>query len=280
MNNMKEKIAILLATYNGESYIVEQLDSLFEQSFKQWTLYVHDDGSTDKTCSILQKYAAAHSNMVILEYESQHGPKNNFLSLLKAIDADYYFFCDQDDRWCHDKIEKELIRIQAEEEKHPSIPILVFSDLYVVDRHLNIIESSMWKLSGIHPEYLTTFTECGAFTFVTGCTMLFNRKAKESTIFPADKATMHDSWIALCILKANGLVCPIYEPLVYYRQHGDNSLGASDWSQKSLLAKVGDLRYFIKRNYDQWRMLNALGYGSIFKYIYYKYRYKKLHHNL
>lgn len=87
-----EHIAILLATYNGEKYLREQLDSLYQQTFTNWNIYIHDDGSTDHTSDILNEFAEKHDNFIILDYPSQHGAKDNFLSMLQAVDADYYFF--------------------------------------------------------------------------------------------------------------------------------------------------------------------------------------------
>lgn len=269
-----DRIAILLATYNGETYLREQLDSLFQQTFGEWCVYVHDDGSTDKTCSILQEYAAEHDNLIILDTPSRHGAKDNFLGMLRAVDADYYLFCDQDDVWRQDKIEKQIAGIKEAEQAHPGKPVLVYSDLYIVDSELKQI-GTMWKQEHIHPELLTTFDEAGAREFVTGCTMMFNRLAKETVVFPADKAVMHDSWITLCVLRSGGIVQAIDEPLVYYRQHASNVLGVNQWSQYSRLKRLLNIRKSIVANYRHYRMLNALGYGSLFKYLSYKHSYSR-----
>ena len=267
-------IALLLATYNGERYLREQLDSLFQQTFKEWTLYVHDDGSADQTCQILKEYAARYDNFVILDYPSQHGAKNNFLSILQKVDADYYLFCDQDDKWREDKIERQMGVMKETESCSPGKPVLVFSDLSVVDSDMNKI-GTMWGQEGIRPEYLTTFDEAGALEFVTGCTMLFNRHAKDAVSFPADKAVMHDSWITLCVLRSEGIVKAIDEPLVYYRQHGGNVLGVNNWSQYSRVKRLMNIKKSIIANFKHYRMLQALGYGSLFKYLRYKHSYRK-----
>jgi rhamnosyltransferase len=103
-------IAILLATYNGGQYLMEQLDSLLQQTCQEWTLYIHDDGSTDNTYDILREYSQKHSNIYVLEYESQRGAMGNFLSLLQRVEADYYMFCDQDDVWLKQKVIKEFAK--------------------------------------------------------------------------------------------------------------------------------------------------------------------------
>lgn len=273
---MKSKeIAILLATYNGGKFLKEQIDSLYAQSRKDWTLYIHDDGSTDNTPDIIKKYAQEHDNVVILDYPSQHGAKDNFFSMVDAVDASYYFFCDQDDKWLDNKIKTEMARMEQLERMNPESPIMVFSDVFVADEKLNIINRSLWKMSGAHIDFLATFEECGATPFVTGCTMLINRKAKETIIHPTDKATMHDAWITLCTLKAGGIISAVREPLLYYRQHGKNSLGASDESKRDWKYKLRNIKRIIKCDIAHWQMLKALGYGSIFKHIRYKFIYKK-----
>lgn len=269
-----EHIAILLATYNGERYLKEQLDSLFQQTFKDWTLYVHDDGSTDQTCTILKEYATQHDNIVVLDYPAQHGAKNNFLSLLHKVDADYYLFCDQDDEWAADKIEKQMAVMKETERSCPGKPVLVFSDLFIADSELNQI-GTMWKQENIRPEHLTTFDEGGALEFVTGSTMLFDRQAKDTVVFPAEKAVMHDAWVTLCVLRSGGIVKAISEPLVYYRQHGGNVLGVNNWSQYSRIKRLINIKKSIVANYKHYRMLQALGYGSVFKYLQYKHSYRK-----
>ena len=86
-----------MATYNGEKYLKEQIDSLLSQTYTDWTLYIHDDGSTDGTKNILSSYHQEYDKIQVLDYPSCHGAKENFFSLLNAVDADYYFFSDQDE---------------------------------------------------------------------------------------------------------------------------------------------------------------------------------------
>jgi rhamnosyltransferase len=276
-NNDIKRIAILMATYNGENFLRTQIDSLLAQSYSNWTLYIHDDGSTDQTLDILHNYTSQHPNIIVLEYPPLKSATKNFLSLLDRVEADYYLFCDQDDYWLPNKIEKELIRMQDIESTHPNKPIIVFSDLSVTDESLRITDKSMWEVSGIRPELLTNFDLGGAFEFVTGCTMLFNQEAKNSLNVSAQKATVHDLWLSLCVLRAGGIISAIAVPLVLYRQHTKNTLGASKWASKTMAYKVCHLKRIIKHDYHHWQMLQTLGYGSFAKYYYYKYVYRRIH---
>lgn len=106
-------IAILMATYNGEKYLGEQIESILAQTYKDWHLYIHDDGSKDNTVTILKEFVAKHSQQItLLEYSSQGGACRNFLSMLERVDAPYYMFSDQDDVWLNEKIEIEYKKIK------------------------------------------------------------------------------------------------------------------------------------------------------------------------
>lgn len=271
MEKMKCNIAILMATYNGGEYLREQINSIISQSMHNWTLYIHDDGSSDDTNQILEYYCTKYDNIVELRYPSQKGAKNNFLSLVRMVEADYYLFCDQDDVWKRNKMELELEEMKSMEGKYGDVPLLVFSDLEVVDKDLKVVSPSMWRNGGIRPELLTSFDAGAVFEYVTGCTMLFNRNAREAIDYSAERALMHDSWVFCCILKAGGHVNGLRQPLVSYRQHGDNTLGATTWSSHGLLYKIVHISKIFRNNYRHWEMLKSLGYGSFLKYIFFKY---------
>lgn len=269
-----KKTAILMATYNGEKYIREQLDSLYFQTRRDWTLYVHDDGSTDGTMAVLREYARAHSGLVLLDYPSQGGAKNNFFSMLRAVDADYYFFCDQDDKWMPDKVEAEMEAMSTAESLHGNIPITVYTDAHVVSRDLNIISRSMWEYTNTHPEMISSFDDC-VRTVATGCTMCFNRKAKQALVPPSDIVTMHDCWLFLCVMRAGGVCVPLFRPTMLYRQHTDNALGARAWKETSLIKKLAGLRDGLRKEWEYYRMLRELGYGSYFKFRHNLMKYRK-----
>ena len=269
-------IAILLATYNGERFLREQIESLYAQTYKSWTIYVHDDGSTDGTNDIIAEYAQQKTNFIVLDYPSQHGASDNFFSMLEVVNAQYYFFADQDDVWLPSKIEKCLNAMKRVESSHRDVPVIVCCDACVTDQQLNVTSHSLWKQAGTHPEFLLTFDESAATPFVTGCTMLLNMRAKECVLWDKKKyATMHDAFITLCVLKADGIVAPLYESLIYYRQHGSNTLGAYSSENSSFLYKINHVKSIIKTDIALLRMLRAVGYGSILKFLKYKWIYKQ-----
>lgn len=265
--------AILMATFNGERHLREQLDSLFTQSSKEWTLYVHDDGSDDDTRQILDEYARTHSNMQVLDYESQHGACANFLSLLERVDAEHYFFCDQDDVWDTDKVRLSLEEMHRQERLHPDLPIVVHSDLLVTDGELNVLDTSFLRYTGLAPEYLSTF-DTAVLPFATGCTMLLNRGARDAVLRHKGRPTMHDVWTVLCTLREGGRVALIRQPLVSYRQHGHNTLGARDIRQVNLNYRWRHLRDIVGDNARHYAMLRTLDYGSPLKFIAQRIKYK------
>ena len=138
-------IHILLATYNGASYLRAQLDSIFTQSCDEFMLYVSDDNSTDETYSILKEYESRYpEKMFISRSENRLGAAANFLSLLKNSDAEYIMFADQDDVWDKRKIEYSLKCMKSMEAKYGKYtPLLIHSDLSVVDEELRTLNKSL-----------------------------------------------------------------------------------------------------------------------------------------
>lgn len=269
-------IAILMATYNGEKYLREQIDSLFAQTCQDWHLYVHDDGSSDGTVAILKEYEEKNpSRITLMEYPSQGGACKNFLSMLERVEAPYYMFTDQDDVWMPEKIDLEYEKLKLLEEETGKKPIVVYSDLMVTDSQLHTISPSLWLIAGIYPDLVKSFDEMAANTLMSGCTMIFNHSVKQIMPPYTDKITMHDAWIACCVAKNNGVLYPIKRPTIYYRQHSSNTLGAQDIRNPTLRQRLMRFTTSYSRNKRHYLMLRELSYGSIFKYIYYKLAYRK-----
>ena len=221
---MTKRIAILLATYNGEKYLSELLESIEHQSYSDFVCYIHDDGSTDGTGRIIDAYCQ-HVSDKASRFISLAGPptgsaKANFMHMLSQVEADYYMFADQDDVWLPDKIEKSLRCLKEND------AWCVCTDLCVTDENLNTIAPNMmtWigrDLSRIHPHQLMIDN------VAAGCTMLFTKELRDIAIQlqHVDKILMHDQWVAV-IAAMYGKLAVLKESTILYRQHGDNEMGA------------------------------------------------------
>ncbi len=268
------RLAILLATYNGERYLREQLDSLFAQTRKDWTLYAHDDGSADSTAAILGEYSMLHPNMVIMDHGRSGGAMANFMGMLFRVEADLYMFCDQDDVWDPRKVERSLAAMAEVMEIHGDVPAIVHSDLAVVAGDMSPIADSYWRYAGVKPGFMRSFARLGAGNFVTGCTMLINGMARMAARDPTPEAYMHDAWITACVLRKGGVIVGLRSPLVLYRQHAGNSIGAGAASRLTLAYRVRNFRDMLRKNRTHYRMLRSLGYGPPPAYVWAKVLYK------
>lgn len=231
-----EKVDILLATYNGEEYIREQLDSILNQTHKEFRLLISDDGSTDETRNILNEYKAKDDRIEIFMQEKNLGVVKNFEFLLKKVDAKYYMFSDQDDIWKKEKIEKSLEKIKEGFD-------LVYSDLEVVDENLNVTYKSYWKLKGIYKKIkkYNNFQSLYLNNFITGCTIISKKELIDSFMpLPnTSKFVLHDYWISL-VISQNGKIAYIEEPLIKYRQHKNNKVGSKKKSDE--LKSIDEIR--------------------------------------
>lgn len=231
----KNKVAILLATYNGEKYLSAQLDSILNQTYKNFDLYISDDGSTDDTLEILHKYELENSNIKILERNNYdlHGAKENFLYLLKSVDSEIYLFADQDDVWDECHVEKLVSCYEHLQEGIKQKPILIHSDLRIVNDQLKEICSSIFKYNNMDKNNTKDFRYF-VQNNVTGCSMLVNYALK-NYVFKDEYALlnnikllpMHDNFFA-CIASIFGKIIFLDEVTVNYRQHNHNVVGAKN----------------------------------------------------
>ena len=234
-------VQILMAVYNGEEFLREQVDSLLAQTFGDWELLVSDDASTDGSLAILREYARRDARIrVVLEDERFGSAKRHFMALLRLADAPYVMTCDQDDVWDPDKVEVTLRAMREAEEGER--PLLVCTDLRVVDGALREISPSFLAYSGMDAS-TPTFGYFLASCLVTGCTMMVNRPLLRLLQRPAhdESVIMHDWWASL-IAAAFGEVIHLDRTTIAYRQHGDNSVGADRFTVRRALAALDDKR--------------------------------------
>lgn len=255
------QIEILMSTYNGEKYLPAQIDSLLNQSYTDWHLTVRDDNSTDCTLKILQKYEALYPDRVsIMPSDSNLRSKRSFEILLANANANYYMFCDQDDVWERDKISTAFYAIKDVECKYGSIPIIVCSDLKLVDEKLKPLCNTLWGAAKINVNILQTPEYLSVNNYIAGCTMLFNNKAKEISLPFGKNAIMHDAWISLVTIANSGKIVILPESHILYRQHGNNVVGASEIKIgiKYLVNKIMGIKSVIKNNYANYKQSNEV----------------------
>ncbi|REG91491.1 glycosyltransferase family 2 protein [Algoriphagus antarcticus] len=243
-----EIIEILLPTFNGSSYLEVQLESIFEQTNQDWKLLIRDDGSTDETVSIIEKWQFNYPEKIniILDGQNRLGASGSFSKLMEYSSASYVMLCDQDDFWLPLKVEKSLNRLlKAETEFGKQTPIMICSDLEVVDEHLNPISRSFWKDRKDDPSILDDFEKLIAHSVVTGNTIMLNRAGINVSAPIKTNFFLHDQWISINVARY-GKVIFINEPLLKYRQHTSNVLGSFKLNKRYLIKKVKSIPYYIR----------------------------------
>lgn len=226
---MQEKIDVLLATYNGEKYVKEQIDSILNQTYRDIQLIISDDCSTDKTREILKQYEK--DNRVRIFYQEKNlGYIKNFEFLLKNVKNDLYMLSDQDDVWKEEKIEKSVEKLKSENLD------LVFGDLEVVDENLNIMNESFNKYMKLERKIdrcIDSYKLQYLYNCITGCTII-SKKELLNKILPFPKTSkymVHDYWMGLMVA-LNGKIGYMKETHIKYRQHGNNQIGTEKKSHK------------------------------------------------
>jgi len=248
------KVDILLSTYNGEKYLNEQINSIINQSFKNWVILVRDDGSTDSTKNILEHFAIIlKEQFVLIDNSPEHiGSSRSFMTLLSFSKSQYVMFCDQDDIWKEEKIKKSLLEIITVENNSPkATPILIHSDLEVVNDSLDIINISFWHYQNINPK-ICSFNRLLVSNNVTACSAIINARLKIICVSMHKSIIMHDWWIALVASKF-GQISYINEPLIQYRQHNSNQIGSKKYISENPFDFIKKLLLlFNRKKYDTY----------------------------
>ena len=222
-----------MSTYNGADFIEAQIDSILGQDFRDFRLIVRDDGSTDSTLEIVQRYRDIDSRVHIAADEGGNiGSSRSFLRLLELSDAGLFMLADQDDVWLPGKISSAVQEITTLAAKNRSgLPLLVFTDLIVCDKDLNEICNSLWKYQRLNPNICRDWIWLLAQNVVTGCTIIGNAAARLASLPFVLNEMFHDHWIAVSVSRA-GVVDYSSEATVLYRQHPDNVEGAKNFGYR------------------------------------------------
>lgn len=218
---MNSNVDILLAVYNGEMYLEEQLCSIKEQTYKNIRLLVRDDGSSDGSIRIIEKFAEVLNVKIIRDQMGSLGAAGNFSALLQYSDAEYVLFCDQDDVWQPNKVELSIGAIKdAEGESGGNKPLLVFTDLSVIDSSGCLIHPSLLKWLSLDPAQCT-FQSLLVQNPAWGCTMCINRSLISLIKNIPQGAYLHDRWVML-VAAAFGEIVFLPYASVRYRRHNSN----------------------------------------------------------
>lgn len=232
-------VAVVMATFNGELFIKEQLSSILNQTYSQLKVYISDDGSSDETINIIKDYANKDERIIFLGVNEKPGVVKNFNRAFLATNEDLVFVSDQDDFWPEDRVEKMLC-FYDKMKANTQTATLIFTDMTLVDSEGKAISNSFYSNLNIDPEYNKEIKYLTWRCTSYGCTMLVNRELLSLALpFPDDKhTTMHDNWLILCAANAGNVYYMDYAS-VYYRQHNYNHTGGM---KRSFLQKVVSLR--------------------------------------
>lgn len=269
---------ILMSTYNGERYLAQQLDSILAQTYTDWRLFVRDDGSQDGSKRIVEQYAQKDKRIALCNDCENIGAMRSFERLLAQYgDADYYAFADQDDVWKPEKLSLSLEAMHSAEKEHPSLPIVVHTDLQVVDSLLREIAPSFWDYGGIVPDILDDNIHFIAIcNSLTGCAMIMNQAARQAALPFRPGVFMHDAWIALAVLKAGGKIISVKQPTILYRQHTDNVCGAQKYRFR--LSNMQEKYRLAQRSYQTGHPLvfrniaHFLWWKAVYFFVLHRYR--------
>ncbi|MDR2405747.1 MAG: glycosyltransferase family 2 protein [Deltaproteobacteria bacterium] len=259
MTQSDKSVSILMGTYNGESYLPDQLNSFHEQSYDNWTLTASDDGSKDNTIEILKKYQHdwGEDKLKIID-----GPREGFcrnfmhLTIEDNGESDYYAWSDQDDIWLPHKLSRiiELISPIGEEEALLYCGRTQLMNQYGVDTTLSPLRTSP------PPSFSNAIIQ----SIAGANTMVFNNKARDLIVkgYPL-KPISHDWWAYQIVTGAGGLV--IYDPVptIRYRQHSQNIIG----SNNGLLAFAGRVKKAWQRNFRQMNDRNFQALYALEDYL-------------
>jgi len=249
-------LAILLSAYNGEQFIADQIDSLLQQSFQDFHIYVSDDCSTDSTYEIIQDYCARYPEKITATSNASNsgGAKHNAIRLMIEHREEYLMLCDQDDVWLPDKIAITLAKLKEMEARYGAdAPLMVHTDLEVVDAQLQTIQPSFWAAMNSN-SLKNKLHNLIIQNIITGCTVMYNRALAELIWAEPTFMVMHDWWLGLAAT-AFGHIEPLDAQTIKYRQHAHNDIGAKDVRtlryKFNRLLHYGDVKQAVNMTYQQ-----------------------------
>ena len=259
------KTTVLLASFNSESFLAQQLQSILDQTRKPSEIIISDDSSIDGTSAIIERLSQQRETSVCIEEHAnppcKRGLYSNFRNLFRIalqVSSEVYLLSDHDDIWFPRKIETSVMALQSLNEKigAENSPLLVYSDLAVVNEHGSTVSTSFAEYQGLPDPHAQPLASLLHQNVVTGCTCCFNRQLLEIACPIPEEVVMHDHWLALCA-RVFGHWHYIDEPLVKYRQHGKNAVGAKR-SPKSGLSALLDPAFLKALSIFPWHFAQSI----------------------
>ncbi len=262
-------VEILLASYNGEKYISEQINSILKQDYENFKILIRDDGSTDKTPEIISEFERDYPDKIkiIRDNKTCKSPGANFFELIRNANAEYIMFSDQDDYWLPQKISvtlKNMLRLENGSPNKNNTPVLVYADSEIVDADLKNPQGVFIN------EHYQKFSELLSHYCVTGCLMMINKALYKNLGEYKSEMGLHDRWIALYAC-AMGIIYHVPEVVMLYRQHSENVIG----SEIDKVTSLQRIKNFItaptkKIASFKYEMLKGLNMAKLFKSLYEK----------
>lgn len=232
-------ISVAMATYNGEKYLKEQLNSILKQLNKDDEIIISDDGSTDNTKKIIESYK---DNRIKLINGPKNGVKQNFANAIENCNGKYIFLSDQDDIWEDNKVEKVLDTFEKEN------CMCIVHDCITFDSNTNeIVLDSFYKFRNSKSGILKNIRK----NSYIGCCMAFNSELKKTILPIPNNIEMHDQWIGI-LSEKKGKSIFIKDKLLRYRRHGNNVSEMKHYSVwKMIKNRVVFINKIISRSFSR-----------------------------
>ena len=242
MKNNKKAYSVLIATYNGSEYLEKQILSILDE-LQDSKIYCSDDYSSDDSVKIISSFVKKNKRVELLNSSLKFGSaRANFNYLLCNTHSDYYFLSDQDDVWIHGRAKKLIKKMtEAEEMFGKQVPIVICSDVKVVNKDLEVIADSFWKYCKLFPSKNKNFNRMLIQNFAPGCGMLINKPLVDLATPIPDTAIMHDWWLML-VAAAFGHIGIVEDSTLLYRQHAANHIGVKNISLLEVLFKLRKIK--------------------------------------
>lgn len=250
-------ISIAMATFNGERYIKEQIDSILSQSISNIELIICDDMSTDKTIDIIKSFDDSRIKLYINEFRL--GVSRNFEKAISLCTGDYFALADQDDIWVNNKLEIQLNKYKYLREYNKQKPLLIYHDLTLIDATGNITDQSLWQKLNFKNK--NSIPHKILINIHTGCTFFFDKVSRDYYLPLLSYDLLHDHQIAI-ITFLQGELYPLEQQLVRFRRHNSNETSTESFTIKNRISK------FFKELFNETYLIHEIKFaGKLLIYL-------------